>query len=56
MHDKYFNTFVIKLENTILAVKEAGHLNIKTKMPSEYSQRVFASQKIRTRASKLVLC
>ena len=38
---------------TILAVKKAAHLiNIKTKMASEYSQRV-SSQPVRTRASKL---
>ena len=36
-----------------LAVKKAGHLNIKTKMASEYSQRLFASQPIRTCGSKL---
>ena len=36
--------------------KKVGHLNIKTKMASEYSQRVFASQPIRTRASELFLC
>ena len=37
--------------------KKAGHLNIKTKMTSEYSQRAgFVSQPIRTRASKLFLC
>ena len=41
---------------TILAVKKAGHLNVKTKMAIEYSHRVFASQPIRTRVSKLFLC
>ena len=41
---------------TILAVKKADHLNIKTKMASEYSLTVFASQPIRKRASKLFLC
>ena len=43
----------IRFVITILALKKAGHLNIKTKMAGEYSQRVFASQPIRTRASKL---
>ena len=33
---------------TILAVIKVGHLNIKTKMASEYSHRVFASQPIRS--------
>ena len=36
--------------------KKAGHLNIETKMATEYSLRVFASQPIRTRVSKLFLC
>ena len=40
----------------ILAVKKAGHLNIKTKMASDYSQRVFANQPTITRASRLFLC
>ena len=40
----------------ILAVKKTGHLNIKTKMVSEYSQRVFASEPIGTHALKLFLC
>ena len=39
----------------ILAVKKAGHFNIKTEMASESSQRAFASQPIRTRASKMFL-
>ena len=41
---------------TILAVKKTGHLNIKTKLASEYSHRAFASQAIRKPASKLFLC
>ena len=36
--------------------KKAGHLNIKTKMASKDSQRVFTSQSIRICASKLFLC
>ena len=53
----YFNN--ISRKNSILAVKKAGHLNIKTKMASEYSQRVLASQPIRVRVSKfffMLLC
>ena len=41
---------------SLLAVKKAGHLNINTKMTSEYSQREFVHQPVTTRASKLFLC
>ena len=45
--------FTVILSGTILALKKTGYLSIKTKIASEYSQRVFTSQPIRTRAPKL---
>ena len=40
--------------NIVREPKKAGCLNMKTKMASKYSHRVFTSQPIRTRALKVV--
>ena len=49
------NVKQLPLVSTILAVKKVGHLNRKTKMASEYPQRVFARQPIRTRVVVFML-